>query len=256
MSLFQNDFSATKEKAIAKIKEVEALPEKELEAALKAMHKYGDGLVKGYQTILTIRAEMETASKEEQTKLLIRYSKGSKVMKKLCVAWDKQVKPYANILVDDPKTEEYENAYLDWSNIIEQRRKAKRGEGENVSAVSMMEEHIYAKALVDVENFWDAFNNKELVRHDFIDNEVKTLEKHFLKWQGYIAKNGGKSCMPNELKAMERMLDNVRKDWGKARPTLLSYQKAYDAFDNALAKGDTERAKQLLMEMELLTSKI
>lgn len=215
----------------------------------------GTDLHKYHLAVNKIKAALKGAStQEEKMPLQVKQSKVLKRLKHLCDAWKTDIEPQAKTLIVDKESETWQKIYQNWKVFFAKRKEAKTGDSSNEDAVKAEEERIYTKALADLEHFQNNLEKGDLIDPSVIESNIENLEQHLAQWKAFVKDK--KVAFPEELKALEEILAEMRSDWKTFKPLMENYHKKAAALDKALEGADVDLVNALYEELESINEQI
>lgn len=107
----------------------------------------------------------------------------------------------------------------------------------------------YVQAVEDLERFFEDIENGETIDPAVIEKDIQALEKHLKEWQDFAK---GESAFPDDLKAMEEHLVQIKSQWKKEKGNMIAFYNATQKLDKALESGASEEEiMKLYQEIEL-----
>lgn len=173
----------------------------------------GQNLVKYHQLFQAADKKVKAldAQNPTRTKLMVQRNQVLKHIKHLCTSWAEEISPQQDQLELEAN---WKKLYAYWSAFFAKRQAAKMGASTTEDAKKAAEERLYAKAAEDLERFFEDLEKGKIVDPSIIENDIQALETHLKKWQQFAKEN---SAFPEELKAMEEVLNNVKGEFKHAQ---------------------------------------
>lgn len=109
----------------------------------------------------------------------------------------------------------------------------------------------YVQAVEDLERFFEDLENGKTIDPAVIEKDIQALEKHLKAWQNFAK---GQSAFPDDLKAMEEHLIQIKGEWKEEKGNMVAYYNAAQKLDKALGSGaSVEEVMKLYQDIESLT---
>ncbi|MFK7798953.1 MAG: hypothetical protein AB8E82_15985 [Aureispira sp.] len=170
-----------------------------------------------------------------------------KHLRHLTTAWKEDILPHETKVTLDAN---WTKLYNYWAAFFAKQEAAKTGDTTDTDAQKTAEEHLYVKALEDLDRFFDDLEKLEKgkrVDPDIIDNDVQTLEDHLAEWQKFAK---GKSAFPEQLKELETLVKETKNDWVKFKPLTKEYNQKAKELEVAMDLVDYELVDTLFKRLE------
>lgn len=219
----------------------------------QATKKIGQNLQKYHLAFMKIKDLLETAGAEEKQELLIKRNAIAKQLKHLCDAWQEEIVPNAEKLIQSAEEKNWHKIYEHWDKAFDKLQAAKEGKTDDPEVRKEEEERLYGKTLKDIEQFYENMEKGEGLHPSVIESTLENMEQHYKAWEKFAA---GNSSLAAELTEVKEHLAEMQADWKQLKPLAIAYQEASEKLEAALTGEDADLVEKLYGELELVHNQI
>ena len=219
----------------------------EEQEAAELTQKIGKNLQKYHLGFKKIKDLLETADAEEKQALLIKRNAIAKQLKHLCVAWEEEVVPNAETLIQSAEEKTWQTIYEYWDKALDKLEEAKEGKSDDPEARKAEEERLYAKTLKDIEQFYENMEKGEGLHPSVIESNLENLQQHYEAWEKFAADD---SSLAAELAEVKTQLAEMQADWNELKPLAIAYQEASEELEKALAGDNADLVEERYSALE------
>lgn len=249
-------FMKDKQQSKKEIKQdIHVLEDETTVSSAEVLQTIGTDLQKYHVAMTKLNTAIDKAiDQAAKTPLLVKQNQILKRLKHLCASWTTEIEPQAASLIIDEEHKTWQKIYQKWQIFFAKRKVAKGGDSSNQDAIKAEEEHIYAKALEDLEQFQNNLEKGDVIDPSVIETNIENLEQHLTQWKAFV--KGKKITFPEELKALEELLVEMRSDWKTFKPLMENYHQKAEALDEALEGTDVDLVNTLYKELESINEQM
>lgn len=215
------------------VEEERGLADNGLEATVTALETSFQKLGTQFKQ-LTAALKKDLPSKEQQQYLLAR----RKVLKRLKYTikeWETLVQEEADALPTLPNYATTLKAYQQWSALLAKLKAAKHQQNDELDAIELEEEQLYASALHDIENFNASLAG--VLEVDVVESAVAKLSKHLQQWQA-MTNNGQQGKLQANFEALQGRYQDILNAWKTLKPLLTEWHQYKEAIEDLQEKGE------------------